>query len=133
MIIKRLKYFFIIFILISLVTSSLNIQANTPNKNLENEKSKPSRFGFIYGRIQGRFDFQFHILRFAKLEFENRKTWSGFFGYYIIGFLQIGKTYEITATKNGWNSVTQEVTLTKENPIQRINFILVNWGAMGCR
>lgn len=42
----------------------------------------------------------------------------------MIGFLQIGKTYSITASKQDYSNLTLEVTLTAEKPIRRINFFM---------
>jgi hypothetical protein len=129
--------FLLIIVNVFTVTANNTISAKNENqqeeicslnnyKNSENEESKslPISYGFILGRTRGRFDFQIWTVRFANLEFENRTTRSGFFGFFIIGFLEIGKTYEIKSSKEGYIDDFQEVTLTKEKPIQWIDFIM---------
>lgn len=86
--------------------------------------SRPICFGFIYGRTGGVFEHASWRVGFTKLKFENKTIISGFFGFYVIGFLQIGKTYSITASKEGYSNLTLEVTLTAKKPIQRINFFM---------
>lgn len=88
------------------------------------EKPKPTPYGLIFGRTGGVFEHASWRVGFTKLTFENRSTMSGFFGFYIIGCLEIGKTYSITASKEDYISLTQEVTLTAKKPIQMINFFM---------
>ena len=81
-------------------------------------------YGLIFGRTGGVFEHASWPVGFTKLEFENRSKVSGFFGFYIIGFLEIGKTYEITASKEGYTEETKIVKLTAKKPIQWINFYM---------
>lgn len=91
--------------------------------NIESkENPKPIKFGLIYGRTGGVFEHASWSVRFVKLSFENRTTISGFFGFYVIGFLRIGQTYTITCSKKDYSDDVQEVTLTREKPIQMVNF-----------
>ena len=93
--------------------------------NIESkDNSKPIRFGFIYGWTGGVFGYASWLVRFTTLEFGNRKKISGYFGFYVIGFLRIGETYSITASKQDYSNLTLEVTLTAERPIQWINFFM---------
>ena len=92
--------------------------------NAEPIDEKPVRFGLIYGITGGVYDHASWPVGFTKLEFGNRKKISGYFGFYFIGFLRIGETYSITASKKDYVPFTQEVKLTAEKPIQWINFFM---------
>ena len=96
----------------------------TPVTSITKETPKPLCYGLIYGITGGVFEHANWIVRFATLKFEHRTTKSGFFGFYIIGLLQIGKTYSITLSKEGYINRTYEVTLTKQKPIQMQNFYM---------
>jgi len=123
-----------IIIIALLSMPAINIQAKTIEKNFENESepvnikskdnSKPIRFGLIFGRTGGVFEHASWSVGFTKLSFENRSKISGYFGFYIIGKLEIGKTYEITASKEGYSNETKIIKLTTKRPIQRINFFM---------
>jgi len=95
---------------------------------LENVKSienpKPTFYGLIFGRTGGVFEHASWSVGFTKLSFENRTKMSGYFGFYIIGKLEIGKTYEITASKEGYSNETKIIKLTTKRPIQMINFFM---------
>jgi len=91
-------------------------------KSIENPK--PTFYGLIFGRTGGVFEHASWSVGFTKLSFENRSKLSGYFGFYIIGKLEIGKTYSITASKEDYSDLTTEVTLAAEKPIQRINFFM---------
>lgn len=84
--------------------------------------SRPISFGFVFGITGGVYDYASWPVGFTTLEFGNRKKISGYFGFYTIGFLRIGETYSITASKEDYIPLTLEVTLTAEKPIQWINF-----------
>jgi hypothetical protein len=86
--------------------------------------SKAVFYGLIFGRTGGVFEHASWPVGFAKLEFEDRSKISGFFGFYVIGFLEIDKTYEITASKEGYTDKTKIVKLTEKMPIQLINFYM---------
>ena len=92
--------------------------------NIEHENKSPACFGFIYGITGGVYDHASWPVGFTTLEFGNRKKISGYFGFYTIGFLRIGETYSITASKKDYIPLTLEVTLTAEKPIQWISFFM---------
>ena len=89
------------------------------------ESKDDLRFGFIFGITGGVFEHAQWFVPQTKLTFENRTITSGrIYGFYIIFFLQIGKTYTITAHKDGYLPLTQTVKLTLQKPIQLINFFM---------
>ena len=127
---NNIKFVFFTLILIAvLLLPNINSQTikNDNLRNIKNPKDdiKPACFGLIYGQTRGVFEHASWPLSFVTLKFENRKTTSSFFGFYIIGFLIIGKTYFITADKNEYFLRTKEITLTFQEPIQRIDFYLI--------
>jgi len=95
-----------------------------PVEEEEVENSKPTFYGFIVGITGGVFEYASWFVSFTKLSFENRTKISGFFGFYIIGRLEIGKEYKITASKEGYSNLTQKVTLTAEKPIKWVSFFM---------
>jgi len=95
-----------------------------PVEKKEVKNSKPTFYGMILGRISGVFEHASWFVGFTKLEFENRTKTSGFFGFYIIGFLEIDKIYSITAIKEGYSNETKVVKLTTKKPMQWINFYM---------
>ena len=92
--------------------------------NIDPIDNNPARFGFIFGITGGVFEHASWPVGFTTLEFGNRKKISGYFGFYFIGFLRIGETYLITASKKDYIPLTLEVKLTAEKPIQWINFYM---------
>lgn len=88
------------------------------------EYTKPLCYGLIFGRTGGVFEYASWPVGFTKLEFENRSKVSGFFGFYIIGYLEIDKIYKITASKEGYIDETKIVKLTTKNPVKWINFYM---------
>jgi hypothetical protein len=93
--------------------------------NIESkDNNKPIFFGYIYGKTGGVFGYASWPVGFTTLKFGYRRTISGLFGNYIICLLRIGKTYSITASKKGYDNLTLKVTLTEEEPIQRIDFYM---------
>ena len=119
---NKFKFVLMLVIIVSLIFLSSNIQAKN---NPVLKTNRPIRYGLIFGFTVGVFEHANWLLSFTKLEFENRTKISGFYGFYIIGFLEIGKTYSITASKEDYSSDTIKVTLTEEKPIQIINFHLL--------
>ena len=93
-------------------------------RNIESKENNPAFYGIIFGITGGVFDHANWPERFVTLTFENRTTQSGFFGFYVIGFLEIGKTYSITSSKEGYYDRTHKITLTILKPIQMINFFM---------
>jgi hypothetical protein len=93
--------------------------------NIESKESpKPISYGIIFGFTGGVFEYASWRVGFVKLKFENRTKISGFFGFYIIGYLEISKTYFITSSKEGYIDLTREIKLIKEKPIQMISFYM---------
>ena len=93
--------------------------------NLKNEdEEKPRFFGFIYGQTRGVFEHADWILPFVTLKFGIRRKISGLFGHYIFWFLPLDKTYKITASRRGYDDLTLEVTLSREEPIKRLDFYM---------
>ena len=89
------------------------------------ESKENPRFGFIFGITGGVFEHAQWFVPQTKLTVENRTITSGrIYGFYIMFFLQIGKTYTITAHKDGYLPLTQTVILTLQKPIQLINFFM---------
>ena len=119
------------------ITKMVYLSENCPNIELnfdffesepvdkkENERTKPKFYGMIFGITGGVFAYASWWVGFTKLSFENRTKTSGFFGFYIIGFLEIDKIYSITASKEGYSNETKIVKLTAEKPIQWISFFM---------
>ena len=119
------------------ITKMVYISENCPNIEVnfdffesepldkkENERHKLKFYGLIFGRTCGVFEHANWLVGFTKLSFENRTKISGLYGFYIIGFLEIGKTYSINASKNGYSKDTEIIKLTATKPIQRINFFM---------
>jgi hypothetical protein len=96
----------------------------TEPENIEQKENNPKLYGIIFGFTGGVFDHANWIVRFAKLKFENRNIRSGYFGFYVIRFLELGKTYTIISSKEGYYDRTHEITLTSQKPIQMINFFM---------
>lgn len=97
-------------------------------KNIEPKEKNPKLYGLIFGITGGVFDHANWIVKFATLTFENRTTHSGYFGFYVIGFLELGKTYTINSSKEGYYDRTHKITLTIQKPIQMINFYMETLG-----
>jgi hypothetical protein len=124
---KRIATFSLLAILIIITP---NINANTVKKI--NEENRPYEnpdaisYGFIFGITCGSFEHASWRVPLAQIIIENRTIRrSGIFGFYMIFFLQIGKTYTITAHEEGYYSFTETFTLTLQQPIQKIDLLLV--------
>jgi hypothetical protein len=93
-------------------------------KNIVPKENNPKLYGLIFGFTGGVFDHANWVVRYAKLTFENRNTRSGYFGFYVIRFLELDKTYTITSRKEGYYDRTHKITLTIRKPIQMVNFFM---------
>lgn len=118
---KKFKLVLILLIILLLLISP-SMQAKN---SLKNEEEKEIKFyGFIFGITGGVFEHANWPVGFTKLEVDGRTRISGYFGFYIIGFLEIGKTYEITASKDGYYDKTITIELTFSQPIDHINILM---------
>lgn len=111
----------LIFQSISVIGRPISIEHE---KNDSKENSEPACFGYIYGTTYIQWEAFQYPVRFVKIQVNNRLPRMRLLCHYVIGFLQIGKTYEISAIYDGGQVLSKLITLTKDEPVKEVNFIL---------
>ena len=104
---------------------NINIQSNEENQI--DPECIPLKFGFIHGETMWVKGWACGMLSFTKIvakgENYSRNKYSGFFGIYFL-FVPLDTEITITASKVGHETLTKKVTLTNENRIEYVGFML---------
>jgi len=124
MIYRKVMIFALIFFILtaSIVPSFNAYHSETIEENEKEEESKFFGFGFIYGRIGTYVWSGWGPLYDVEIDAGIRKKICG--GHYVLCFLPLDRSYTITASKEGWETETREITLTNNNRIERLDFTL---------
>lgn len=116
---RKCLTFTIVLTLFALIITS-TITAGITQKNVNQIEEEQTCFGTIYGNTGTSLGWGFTPVFFAKVNVGCRTTYSShILGYYKICGLPLG-TYTITGSKRGYDTFTDTVTLTENDPREQI-------------
>lgn len=82
------------------------------------------QFGQISGSVHGSSGWSTFPLPFALVTAGGHSDFTNLFGNYVLHDLPLDVPLQVTASKSGWESQSHMVTLTENNPMQSIHFVL---------
>ena len=108
------------FALTTRQVESINVDKNKDDVKSYTPAEKPASLGSIYGNAGELYIWGFSPVRFAKITAGRKTTISGpLMGEYKIRGLPLG-AYTITGSKKGYDTFTDTVTLTENNPDKQV-------------